>query len=45
MYKIEFGTANVKRIGSDIKFVATSYIAHKVLSFADKLKEEYISIK
>jgi acetoin:2,6-dichlorophenolindophenol oxidoreductase subunit beta len=44
-YKIPLGEADVKRSGSDITVVATSYMVHKVLAVADKLSKENISLE
>lgn len=44
-YEIALGKADIKRSGSDLSVVATSYMVHKVLSVADKLSKEGISIE
>jgi len=38
-YYIPIGKAEVKREGKDITIIATSYLLHKVIGLADKLKE------
>jgi len=45
MYEIELGKADIKRSGSDITVVATSYMVHKVLSVADKLAGQNINLE
>lgn len=44
-YEIPLGKADIKRSGSDLTVVATSYMVHKVLSVAGKLAQENISIE
>ena len=44
-YEIPLGKADIKRSGSDLTVVATSYMVHKVLSVAEKLAQENISIE
>ena len=44
-YEIPFGKADIKRSGSDLTVVATSYMVHKVLSVAEKLAKENVSIE
>ena len=45
MYEIELGKADIKRSGSDITVVATSYMVHKALSVADKLAGQNINLE
>ncbi len=42
-YTIPFGVADVKREGSDVTIVTTSYMVHKALGAAEMLKKEGIS--
>ncbi|MGA9388603.1 MAG: alpha-ketoacid dehydrogenase subunit beta [Candidatus Bathyarchaeia archaeon] len=42
-YAIPFGVADVKREGSDVTIVATSYMVHKALGAAEMLEKEGIS--
>jgi pyruvate/2-oxoglutarate/acetoin dehydrogenase E1 component len=42
-YTIPFGKADIKREGSDVTIVATSYMVHKALEAAEILDEEGIS--
>jgi pyruvate/2-oxoglutarate/acetoin dehydrogenase E1 component len=42
-YAIPFGVADVKREGSDVTIVATSYMVHKALEAAEMLEKEGIS--
>jgi 2-oxoisovalerate dehydrogenase E1 component len=44
-YTIPFGTADVKRVGSDVTVVAIAAMVHKVLTVAERLAEEGISIE
>ena len=44
-YTIQLGEADIKREGNDITVVATSYMVHKVLAVAEKLKSEGISVE
>jgi 2-oxoisovalerate dehydrogenase E1 component len=44
-YTIPFGTADVKRAGSDVTVVAIAAMVHKVLTVAERLAEEGISIE
>ncbi|MBM3706369.1 MAG: alpha-ketoacid dehydrogenase subunit beta [Actinobacteria bacterium] len=44
-YEIELGKAEVKREGSDLTVVATSYMVHKSLKVAEKLAGEGISVE
>jgi pyruvate dehydrogenase E1 component beta subunit len=41
-YTIEFGVADVKRLGRDVTVVATSLMVHKAVKAAEQLKEEGI---
>jgi acetoin:2,6-dichlorophenolindophenol oxidoreductase subunit beta len=45
LYEIPLGKAEVKRQGSDITVIATSYMVQKSLKVASKLAEEGISIE
>jgi acetoin:2,6-dichlorophenolindophenol oxidoreductase subunit beta len=45
LYKIPLGKSKIKRQGSDITVVATSYMVTKVLNVAEKLSSEGISIE
>ena len=45
MYEIELGKADIKRPGKDITVVATSFMVQKVLSVAEKLSKEGISVE
>ncbi len=45
MYEIELGKADIKRSGSDITVVATSYMVHKALSVADRLAGQNINLE
>ena len=42
-YLIPFGVADVKREGSDVTIVATSFMVHKALTAADMLQKEGIN--
>ncbi len=44
-YTIPFGKADIKKYGEDITVVATFYMVHKVLSLANELKKEGISLE
>jgi pyruvate/2-oxoglutarate/acetoin dehydrogenase E1 component len=44
-YMIPFGAADIKREGSDVTVVATSYMVYKALSAATELEKEGISIE
>lgn len=44
-YTVPFGSAEVKKEGSDVTVVATSYMVHKALSAARALKNEGISVE
>ncbi|MBN1298276.1 MAG: alpha-ketoacid dehydrogenase subunit beta [Actinobacteria bacterium] len=44
-YEIEIGKAHIKRQGSDISVVATSYMVQKSLKVAQKLESEGISVE
>ena len=44
-YTIPFGVADVKREGSDVSVVATSYMVHKALRTAEALKKEGLSVE
>ena len=45
MYEIPIGKADIKRSGTDLTVVATSYMVHKVLAVAEKLAKESISVE
>jgi pyruvate/2-oxoglutarate/acetoin dehydrogenase E1 component len=44
-YLIPFGVADVKREGSDVTVVATSYMVHKALAAAETLEKDGISVE
>ena len=44
-YQIPLGKADIKRSGTDLTVVATSYMVHKVLAVAEKLSRQSISIE
>ena len=44
-YTIPFGVADVKREGSDVSVVATSYMVHKALRTAEALQKEGLSVE
>ncbi len=44
-YTIPFGMADVKREGSDVSVVATSYMVHKALRTAEALQKEGLSVE
>jgi pyruvate dehydrogenase E1 component beta subunit len=44
-YTIPFGVADVKRKGTDVTVVATSFMVHKALHAAKELQEENVSIE
>lgn len=44
-YTVPFGSAEVKKEGSDVTVVATSYMVHKALSAARALENEGISVE
>lgn len=44
-YTIPFGVADIKREGSDVTVVATSYMVHKAVNVAEELKSEGISVE
>ncbi len=45
MYEIPLGKADIKREGTDVSVIATSYMVHKVLAVADKLAGQGISLE
>jgi len=44
-YTIPFGVADIKKEGTDITVIATSYMVHKALNVANKLEKEKISVE
>ena len=44
-YLIPFGVADVKREGSDVTVVATSYMVHKALKAAESLEKDGVSVE
>lgn len=44
-YLIPFGVADVKREGSDVTVVATSYMVHKALKAAELLEKDGVSVE
>ena len=44
-YTVPFGTAAVRREGTDVTIVATLYMAHKALEAAEKLENEGVSVE
>jgi pyruvate/2-oxoglutarate/acetoin dehydrogenase E1 component len=44
-YTIPFGVADVKRSGTDVTVIATSYMVHKALNVAAKLEADGISVE
>ncbi len=44
-YTVPFGVADVKREGSDVSVVATSYMVHKALGTAEALQKEGLSVE
>ena len=44
-YYIPFGLADIKRSGSDVTIVATSYMVHKSIAAAKQLEKEGISVE
>lgn len=44
-YLIPFGVADVKREGSDVTVVATSYMVHKALKAAEMLEKDGVSVE
>jgi len=44
-YTIPFGTADVKKEGSDVTVIATLYMVHKALNVAEELEKEGISVE
>ena len=44
-YTIPFGVADVKKEGSDVSVVATSYMVHKALRTAEALQKEGLSVE
>ncbi len=44
-YTVPFGVADVKREGSDVSVVATSYMVHKALRVAEALQKEDLSVE
>src|SRR4030066_691274 len=44
-YTIPFGVADVKKQGSDVTIVATSYMVHKALNAAEALQKEGLSVE
>ena len=44
-YTIPFGVADIKREGSDVTVVATSYMVHKSLNAAEQLAKEGIELE
>lgn len=44
-YAIPFGLADIKRQGSDVTVIATSFMVHKALNVAAKLETEGISVE
>jgi pyruvate/2-oxoglutarate/acetoin dehydrogenase E1 component len=44
-YSLPFGVADIKKSGSDITVIATSYMVHLCLSVAEKLEKEGISVE
>ena len=44
-YTVPFGTAAVRREGTDVTIVATLYMVHKALEAAEKLENEGVSVE
>jgi len=44
-YTVPFGVADVKREGSDVSVVATSYMVHKALRVAEAIQKEDLSVE
>ena len=44
-YTVPFGTATVRREGTDVTIVATLYMVHKALEAAEKLENEGVSVE
>jgi pyruvate/2-oxoglutarate/acetoin dehydrogenase E1 component len=44
-YTVPFGVADIKREGSDVTIVATSYMVHKALKAAEELEKEGASVE
>jgi len=44
-YSIPLGSADIKREGSDVTIIATSYMVHLTLNVAEKLAKEGISVE
>ena len=44
-YEIPFGVADIKKKGSDVTVIATSYMVSKALNVANKMEKEGISIE
>jgi pyruvate/2-oxoglutarate/acetoin dehydrogenase E1 component len=44
-YTVPFGVADVKREGSDVSVVATSYMVHKALRVAEAFQKEGLNVE